>query len=128
MLPRPHYIIIPPTVHEPSGSGLTSAPDGGADPSVSDVALADDAAVGGASRCAVEPGLSSSWIFRHSAPPSERTGHPTISPTFGECQKSAQRGCEREAERGVARRLRAQHGRTWEMGEEGWGRGRANED
>ena len=125
MLPHPHYIIIPPTVHEPSGSGLTSAPDGGADPSVSDVALADDAAVGGASRCAVEPGLSSSWIFRHSAPPSERTGHPTISPTFGECQKSAQRGCETEAERGrgaaTASMTRVGHGR-WER------RGRANED
>ena len=76
-----YYIIIPPDVHAPSGSGLTSAPDGGADPSVSDVALADDAAVGGASRCAVEPGLSSSWIFRHSAPPSERTGHPRCQPS-----------------------------------------------
>ena len=69
-----YYIIIPPDVHAPSGSGLTSAPDGGAELSgpLSDVALVDEPGTG-ASRCAVEPGLISSWIFRHSAPPSERT-------------------------------------------------------
>ena len=61
-----------------SGSGLTSPPDGVA-LSLSD-ALVEDAAVAGASRCAVEPGNSSSWIFRHSAPPSERTGHPSCQP------------------------------------------------
>ena len=53
-----------------SGSGPLSLSD----------ALVEDAAVAGASRCAVEPGNSSSWIFRHSAPPSERTGHPSCQP------------------------------------------------
>ena len=73
-----YYIIIPPAVHA-SGSGLMSAPDGGAELSgpLSDVALDDPGR--GASRCAVEPGTSSSCSFRHSAPPSERTGHPTWS-------------------------------------------------
>ena len=77
----PRYIIMPPLDHAPSGSGLTSAaePDGGAEPPSGPLSDADDAAVAGASRCAVDPGTSSSWIFRHSAPPSERTGHPTWS-------------------------------------------------
>ena len=70
-----------------SGSGLTSPPDGVA-LSLSD-ALVEDAAVAGASRCAVEPGTSSSWIFRHSAPPSERTGHPSRQPPL--CEHSNQK-------------------------------------
>lgn len=77
----PHYIIMPPLDHAPSGSGLTSAaePDGGAEPPSAPLSDADDAAVAGASRCAVDPGTSSSWIFRHSAPPSERTEQPGTS-------------------------------------------------
>ena len=83
-----HYIISPPAPHVPSGSGLTSDPGGGTELSgpLSDVALADDAS-GGASRCAVEPGTSSSCSFRHSAPPSERTGHPAASAHVGMFQK-----------------------------------------
>ncbi|KAJ3001333.1 hypothetical protein NUW54_g6493 [Trametes sanguinea] len=57
----------------PSGSGLTSDPLGGAEPSAPLSDVADEPVAGGASRCAVDPGMSSSCTFRHSAPPSERT-------------------------------------------------------
>lgn len=75
------YIIMPPFDHAPSGSGLTS-PDGGAEPSAPLSDVAEDPAVGGASRCAVDPGTSSSWTRRHSAPPSERTVQPDMSATI----------------------------------------------